>query len=297
MSQTDQPHYIPPFEHLGNLLLACRPNGHDKQLDRQPGPCGSHLPKNTGRNRAALLFHALPDDSLIGEDWIGLSGPSDFHMASASHLKLLKPRTDGTVDLQSILDIPDSLAVKHRFEPAQDHHGLCSEVALINGLFHYLNLHKDYNSGRVRDCSARLYLMTELLPCSSCRKILTEFLTAFPHTELHVAYMFDISEKSVEKDIRDFLRSLGHPAEAYKTQAISHKDTGYLMTDASRQWRPEGYVPPARHDASCNEDGKFSLHIVKVEQAPSGYIIPPATMPARDAGQTSAHFNANIGPG
>lgn len=294
MASSDMPHDIAAFAHLVNVLLTGRPVGYDKHLDRTPGPAGSHQPGNLNRNRAAILFHDLKRDVTIGTDWLGVSGRSELHLSKGGGLKVLWPEEDGSVDVGKILGMKQSVRLENVFQP-QNSHGLCSEVALLNGLAHYIVAFRDQQLGRASERPCTLYLLTERLPCGSCTRLLKDFLQKFTSTRLHVGYMFDITSDSQEVDAFDFMRKIGGRVNVYKIQAISNKDTGYLAPHGKPQWHPPGISSAARENISSDET-RYLASIVRIDFDSASRGIAPKSMPSRNPGQPSAHFTAQISP-
>lgn len=286
-------HYIEPMSHLVKVLGITRSAGYDKHLDRAPGPGRTHQPGRLDRNRAALLFHVLEDDRWIGGDWVGVSGEKNMHLADKT-LKVLKPEPDGTVDIGPVLETGRMCYRRHRFRRAR-RAGVCSEVALINGLYHYLVETGDTALMRKPNSPCVLYLLSERLPCHSCSSLLVDFLRTFPHCGLHIGYMFDIKNAGQGRDIYEFLDDVGGKASAYKVQIVSASDQGYAAADGRTQWRPPGGA--TTYAAYLAEQGVevTTTNIVPVDPRPKALVQVPAVMPGRGAGQPSAHFNAMIG--
>lgn len=289
------PHYIEPFSHLAKILGITRIAGYDKHLDQAPGPGRTHQPGNLDRNRAALLFHVLEDDRWIGGDWIGVSGGKNMHLADKT-LKVIKPEHNGTIDIGPILGASCACYRQHRFSRVR-RAGVCSEVALINGLYHYLADTGDAALRRKPNSPNVLYLLSERLPCHSCSILLAEFLRTFPHCGLHIAFMFDIKKEGQGRDIYKFLQDVRGRARAYKIQIVSPGDQGHVAADGRTQWRPPGGATTYAAYSAEQGDEVTSINIVPVNPMPAARVQVPAAMPSRGAGQPSVHFNAMVGTG
>jgi hypothetical protein len=288
-----KPHYIDPISHLATILGVTRSAGYDKHLDRAPGPGRTHQPGNLKQNRAALLFHVMEDDRWIGGDWVGVSGEKGMALTDKT-LKVLNPNPDGTIDIGPILKTGTICYRQHRFRRAR-RAGVCSEVALINGLYHYLVETGDGSLRCKPNSPCVLYLLSERLPCPSCSILLADFLNVFPHCGLHIAYMFDIKDAGQGRDIYEFLDDVKNKASAYKIQIVSGSDKGHAAAHGQTQWRPPGGA--TTYSAYLAEQGieVTSMNIVPVDPRPKARVQTSAVMPSRAAGQPSAHFTAMIG--
>jgi hypothetical protein len=295
MPETELLNCVGPFAYLAALLLATRSGGYDKHLDRPPGQAGSHQPGNLNRNRAAILLHNVNENTWIGDDWIGVSGNAELHLPKGCGLKVLKPEADGCVDVGKILGLSESVRLEHTFG-MNGGHGLCSEVALFNGLDHYLLATGAAHLGCDRMHPCNLYLLTERLPCSSCTYLLNSFLKKFSSTMLHAGFMFEITSGSQEVDVYDFLSRMKDRTAAYKIQIVSGKDSGYLPTEESGQWSPWVLGTLPQNDTLSANRVFHDLHIVPIRPDPSTRCVPSVSIPDRNPGQPSAHLSARICP-
>lgn len=289
------------FQYLANLLLKARPVGYDKHLDKPTGgPRGTHPPGNLNRNRAALLLHMLESDTVVGDDWLGISGDSNFHFAGAQNLKILKSDVNGTMDVSGIFGHPDPLIVGHRFHPKKesDFNGMCSEVALINGLSHYLAAYP------LEGEPAELFLITERIPCKSCTALLKKFLKHYTGIQLHLAFMFEPTERTgeetIERGIHDVRKKLGGQIKTYMVELVSSNDQGSknICDGIQRRprWRPEGVGSlNCMHNAN-SATTTYSLSIVPVLPGPRAILDHEREPLERGAGEHSDHISARVAP-
>ena len=267
---------------------------------------GTHPPGNLKRNRAALLLHMQESDKVIGWDWLGISGESNFHLPDAEHIKILKPNADNTMDVSRILGIQNDVILEHRFSPqitGSDFNGMCSEVALINGLSHYLFAFPP-SKERAHNENAALFLITERLPCKSCSALLAEFLKENQWVDLHLAYMFEPKEGTekgpIERCVSSVVNELGGQVKTYMVELVSTNDQGSKGiredTQLEQRWRPQGV-----ESFTCLRDSEttavgYSLGIVQVLPGPRAIIDPDKMSLERGAGEHSDHISARVSP-